>query len=396
MRIGYDTLIEHPLRPSSAINYLKSVLEAVSRIGVDDEFFVFVSPANRHHFAKFEKSNVHLVNCFASNENIAFRILAQQIYVPILARRYKLDVLHSLNQIPMLTGAATVVKLCTLHHHVTPGEFKETKVKGSSALAGRARLFYRRLIYDGSVRRATMVIANSDYTKRSIEEFVDVPPEQVRVVYESVDESFGNDIDRVAAKAHIAERFGVERDYVLYVSNLWYYKNPDGAIRGFAAMRAKYGDDVDLVIAGPDDWGRLPELKALAETLGAADRVRFVGRVSRDDLNQLYAAARVIFYPSFAETFGKPVVEAMKAGVPLVTSNITSMPELAGGAALLVDPSDDDAMAEALHRAASDEALRAELSERAEERARMFSWDRVAAETLAVCREAVARRAALQ
>lgn len=393
MRIGYDTLIEHPQRPSSAINYMKSVLEAVARIGADDEFFVFVSPANRHHFARFEKNNVHLINCFASNENILGRILAQQIYFPILVRRHKLDVLYGLNQIPLVAGAATVVKLCTLHHHVTPGEFKETKASGSSSLGGRARLLYRRLVYDGSVRRATMVIANSDYTKRSIEEFVDVPPEQVKVVYESVDESFSAVTDLAAAKKHIVDRFDIRRDYVLYVSNLWYYKNPDGAIRGFAAMRARYGDDLDLVIAGPDDWGRLPVLKELASSLGVADRVRFVGRVSRDDLTRLYAAARVIFYPSFAETFGKPVVEAMKAGVPLVTSNVTSMPELAGGAALLVDPADDAAMGEALHRAASDEVLRAELSRRAADRAAMFSWDRVAEQTLAVCREAVARRA---
>lgn len=392
MRIGYDTLTEHPLQPSSAIVYLKRVLEGLSRIATDDEIYVFVSPANRHHFERLSASNVCLINCFVSNENIPLRVLIQQAYFPRLAWRYRLDVIHGLNQIPLFAGTATVVKTCTLHHHLTPAEFSEKQVPGRSALMWRARRVYRRVMHDGSVRRSTLVIANSEYTKRALVELLHVQAERIRVVYEAVDDDFGGVVDRTAARTYIGTRFGLIRDYILYVSNLWFYKNPDGAIRAFAELRRSFGDELDLVIAGPDDWRRVPGLTALAHDLGVDDRVRFVGRVSRADLINLYAAARVVFYPSLAETFGKPLVEAMKAGVPVVTSNVTSLPEIAGGAALLTDPADGAAMAGVLHRAATDETLRAELAARGLERGRLFSWDRVTEQTLAVCREAAARR----
>jgi glycosyltransferase involved in cell wall biosynthesis len=217
-----------------------------------------------------------------------------------------------------------------------------------------------------------------------------VATDRIDVVYESVDDAFRPASDPEGARAQVRRVFGIERPFVLYVSNLWFYKNPDGAIRAFARLRASRPDvDLDLVVAGPDDYGRVHELRALAATLGVADRVHFLGRVRFSDLIVLYQTARVIFYPSLFETFGKPTVEAMRSGVPLVAANATSLPEIVGDAGLLADPADIDAMADALARAATDSVLRQELITRGHARAAAFSWDRVAQETLAVCRRAM-------
>jgi glycosyltransferase involved in cell wall biosynthesis len=208
-------------------------------------------------------------------------------------------------------------------------------------------------------------------------------------VYEAVDAAFEPAADVEEPRARIRAAFHIERPYVLYVSNLWFYKNPDGAIRAFGRLRATRPDvDLDLVVAGPDDYGRVNELRALAASLGVADRVHFLGRVRFPDLVTLYQSAHVIFYPSLHETFGKPVVEAMRSGVPLVAANTTSLPEIVGDAGLLVDPADVDAMADGLARAATESALRADLVRRGHIRASMFSWDRVARETLTVCHRA--------
>lgn len=387
MRIGYDTLVENPLHPSSAINYIKSVLRAMVEIGPEHEYFVFVSPKNYHHF-DIKAPNVHLVNCHVSNENIPLRILIQQFYYPLMVRRHKLDVIHALSQIPLITNCATVVKICGLHHHLTPQEY----LRGISPrnIVSTLRLVYRRLVWDSSAHVSTLVMANTETTRADITRLMGIPSEKIKVVLEAVDDTFGS-VDLLQAKAQLGERLNITRDYILYVSNLWYYKNPDGAIRAFARQYTQYHDDLELLIVGPDDYGRIPELKALAEQCGVGDRVRFTGKVSFHDLLNLYTAARVVFYPSLAETFGKPVVEGMRAGVPVVAANATCLPEIVGDAGLLVDPTDDDAMATALHKAATDETLRQLLIERGNHRGLDFSWQATARGTLNLCTEAVTR-----
>jgi glycosyltransferase involved in cell wall biosynthesis len=387
MRIGLDTLIENPRQPSSAIHYLKQLVVELAAAGPEHEFFVFVSPANRALFTA-RALNLHYLLCAASNENIPLRVFSQQAQYPLLARRHRLDVIHALNQIPLLAPCATVVKICTLHHHLPVGGEASQPGLGRP-IPDPLRLVYRRLMHDGSARRATLVMANTQATQREIERLMRVPTDRLRVVYEAVDEAFGSQADTAAARAYVARSFGLARAYILFVSNLWSYKNPDGALRSFARLWARFGDDFDLVFAGPDDEGRQPALQQLALDLGVADRVRFLGRVPKDDLVQLYAGARVFFYPSFNETFGKPLVEAMRSGVPVVTAAVGCMPEVVGPAGLWADPHDSEGLAEALHRAATDETLRAQLRAGARSRARDFSWKRTAAGTLAMCAEAV-------
>lgn len=384
MRIGYDTLVENPLNPSSAIVYLKRVLDGLCRLAPEHEIYALVSPRNRHLFT-FDHPNLTLVNCHVSNEHVPARILVQQLFFPRVARRYHLDVIHALNQVPLWAGTATVVKTCTFHHHLTPEEFGSGAAR--QAVVNRARQFYRSMMLDQSARRATLALANSEFTARMLRELMHVPAERIRMVYESVDEVFGDPNERVTP-AQLREQFGVSGPYVLYASNLWFYKNPDGAIRALAERRKRFGGALELVVAGPDDYCQIPALTALATSLGIADAVHFVGRVSRRDLVRLYSGARVIFYPSRAETFGKPAVEAMKAGVPLVIARAGSLPEIAGEAALSAGPDDVAGLAEALNIAAFDEDTRGRLIAAGRERGAFFTWERTARGTLAACIEA--------
>jgi len=249
-------------------------------------------------------------------------------------------------------------------------------------------------MFDESSRRATRVIANSQATKKAICQYMHVPPERVDVVLEAVDDSFGMVGDVQAKTAEVRQRYNLRRDYILFVSTLWRYKNANGALRAFGRLRACYGDDLDLVIAGPDGHNLLPELRAQAQAQGEPERVHFLGKVDTSDLTLLYLAARVLIYPSLAETFGKPVIEAMRSRVPVVAAHATCLPEIVESAGLLVDPRDDDAMAAALHQAATDVELRQTLIERGLHRARDFSWSATAMGTLAVCLAAVNSRKA--
>ena len=172
------------------------------------------------------------------------------------------------------------------------------------------------------------------------------------------------DVDRVRA------RHGLDRPYVLWTGTVEPRKNLRGVVAALAGVRA----DVDLVVAGPQGWEE--DLAALVR--GAAKRVRALGFVPAEDLPPLYAGARAFCWPSLLEGFGFPVLEAMAQGTPVVTSRGTSTEELAGDAALLVDPRDPAAIAAGLDAVLGDEELAARLSARGRARAAEFSWERCA------------------
>jgi glycosyltransferase involved in cell wall biosynthesis len=164
-------------------------------------------------------------------------------------------------------------------------------------------------------------------------------------------------------------------------------KNLQALLRGFARFRAECPrDDVKLVLAGGPGWGQEP-FDEIVDTLRMRDHVRFTGFIADEDLPDLYRGAEVFVYPSLYEGFGLPVLEAMACGTPVITSNRSSLPEVAGNAALLVDPTRPEALATALATVVTDKALREELRRKGIARAKDFSWDAVARKTLAVYRE---------
>src|SRR5688572_19438542 len=187
MRIGYDTLIENPRRPSSAINFLRTLLWALTDVPGAD----VVALVSRENAAFFETPGRTLqsVRCLTSNEHILARILVQQLQIPRVVRRERLDVLLSLNQISLAARCAKVVKTCGLHHHLFPEEFG-WQGWNLHSLSNPARLAYRRMAWDRSARAADRVIANSECTRTLIADRMRVPLEKIDVVYEAVDDAF--------------------------------------------------------------------------------------------------------------------------------------------------------------------------------------------------------------
>jgi glycosyltransferase involved in cell wall biosynthesis len=186
--------------------------------------------------------------------------------------------------------------------------------------------------------------------------------------------------------------------YLLYVGTLQPRKNLSRLIEAFARLAGapafadvQQSDSLRLVLAGRRGW-LYDDLVAQVERLGLAGRVFFPGYVADADLPALYSGALAFVFPSLYEGFGLPVLEAGACGVPVITSNTSSLPEVAGDAALLVDPHDVDAIAEAMYRLVTDEALRAELVRRGFENVKRFSWEKCARETLAVLEEVGRRR----
>lgn len=239
-----------------------------------------------------------------------------------------------------------------------------------------------------SVRHARLVIADSEATRDDLVELLDVPGERVRVVPLGCDSGFGaRQADQ--ARRTVERRFGIDRPYVLHVGTIEPRKNLARLVGAFAAARAETACPHLLVLAGAPGWGQA-EVRQKIRALGLDEVVVSLQEVSKDELQDLYRAADVFVYPSLYEGFGLPPLEAMASGVPVITSNVASLPEVVGEAALQVDPYDQAALASAIARGLTDEALRQRLRIAGPQRARLFTWERCARETLSVYAEAMA------
>jgi len=231
-------------------------------------------------------------------------------------------------------------------------------------------------------RRAGHIIAVSEQSKRDVIEAYGMSPEKITVIYEAADLRFGP--QPPAAVTAARQRFGLPERYLLFVGTIEPRKNLGRILTAFERLHAAGLTDA-LVIVGKRGW-LYDDFFARLEGSPAKQAVIFPGFVPDADLPAVYAGSQALAFPSEFEGFGLPVLEAMACGAPVVCSKVSSLPEVAGDAALLIDPLDVDALTDTLHRVLSDPALAADLRARGLAQAARFSWARAAEETLAVYR----------
>lgn len=280
------------------------------------------------------------------------------------------DILHCQYLAPPFLPCSYVLALHDVLHESHPAFYP----------AGM-RLLMRRL-YPIAARRAAMVLTCSAYSRREIVRYYGVPEERVVSIPLAADEAFRpacSETEREAARV-TARRYGVEGDYVLFVGRVEPRKNIPGLVRAFRALLACGRRNLTLVIAGMVDPLFAARLKG---DIGLDDpHVALIGRVAQEDLPHLYQGAKLFAFPSHAEGFGLPPLEAMACGIPVVCSNTTSLPEVVADAAIMVAPADETTLVAAMERLLDDGELRARLGAAGLARSRTFSWDRTGRETL--------------
>jgi glycosyltransferase involved in cell wall biosynthesis len=238
--------------------------------------------------------------------------------------------------------------------------------------------------------RADYFIAVSENTKAEfLNCFPEIDPRRVRVIPLGIGSEF-RVLDRRSVKEKIKAAFQIDRPYILYVGGLETRKNVQGILRGFSLVAHRY-PDLDLVLAGDPGHG-YGEIEALASEGCLPGRVKVIGYVGQetDRLPLLYNGAECFVFPSFSEGWTSPPLEAMACGTPVLTSNVSSLPETVGDAALTVDPSCPEAIGQAMDRLLADSALRADLQRKGLKHSSRFTWKRCAESTHALYRDAVA------
>jgi glycosyltransferase involved in cell wall biosynthesis len=364
MRIGID-LTSLPVVKGGVGFYLLELIGALATVDSASRYVLLTREDHRRELAARAPSFEH--HAFRLNSRPR-RLAWEQLSLPGVARRLHLDVLHSPHYTRPLTrlSCASVVGIMDMTLFLLPEYHVWEK-----------RVFFQRVI-PAAVRRADRLIAISESTKRDVQRHLNVPAERIDVTPLAVSAEYRPDVpsERVST---VRRRYELPERFVLYVGRLEPRKNLPRLLDAYCHVMERLPDAPALVLAGASGW-HPAELNRRLARLGT--RVRTLGYVSDDALPALYAAATVFVYPSLYEGFGIPVLEALSCGVPTITSSTSSMPEVAGDAALLVDPMNTDALAQAIERLLRDQALQARLRATGPKRAAAFSWQRTAALTV--------------
>ena len=291
---------------------------------------------------------------------------AEQIRMPRALARVACDLDHTLTYTaPLLSRHPLVLSVFDLIHLRYPEEYSPLHP------------IYYRTVVRRLVARSRAVVTLSEASKRDIVERLGADPEKVHVTPLAADPRFGEvssaEIDRVLSAYRLTP------GYFFHLSNYRRHKNAEGVVRAYVRLARERRLGVGLVLAGNPP----PAFRTWLHAAGMEPEVRVLGSVPDADLPALYAAAGAFVFPSRCEGFGLPPLEAMACGTPVVTSSASSLPEVVGDSALLVDPDDEEALVSAMERALATD-VRAEFSSLGRERAALFSWARVARETLAV------------
>jgi glycosyltransferase involved in cell wall biosynthesis len=298
----------------------------------------------------------------------------EQALLPLAIDSYHFDVYHSPDFIPPLRGSMpSVITIHDLAFLIYPHFLTQDSAR-----------YYGQI--DRAVRRASCIIAVSESTKRDLVRLLGVADDKITVIHEAADPMF-HPMDRQAALRQVQALFEVPSDFILFVSTIEPRKNVAGLLRAYHRLREDYRLTPDLVLAGSRGW-LSEDTDQLVDELGLRPHCHFLGHVSNCDLLQLYNAALCLVHPAFYEGFGLTPLEAMACGTPVIVASVSSLPEVVGDAALLVDPKSDEEITVALMRLLTDTNLREELRAKGLRRASAFSWQGSALQTMAVYQRA--------
>jgi glycosyltransferase involved in cell wall biosynthesis len=297
----------------------------------------------------------------------------EEVHVPYRVEQEKIDIYHVPQNgigLPRTKGCLQVATV----HDLIPYIYPET------SSSGYLKIFLKEM--PRIMEQSDIIITVSDYSKRDIQRYFNLPDEKITVIYEAP-ESIYQPIEKKKAKEFVNQKYGINSRYLLYIGGLSQRKNIKGLILAFWNIQKDIPEDYRLVIVGKRERS-FKKLMDLIDTFNLGDKIIFTDFVPVPHMPYLYSAADLFVYPSLYEGFGLPPLEAMACGTPVITSNLTSIPEVTNDAALLINPNDDLSLASAIEKVLNNPELLEQMSIGGLKQASKFSWETCARETLGV------------
>jgi glycosyltransferase involved in cell wall biosynthesis len=360
MRVGIDARLVYYSQAGIG-QYILHLVDGLAKVDTQSEYVLLQS--RKDDTTILEQPNFRRVSLWTPSHH---RLERYALNVELM--RLGLHVLHSPDFIPPhRPSCRSVITVHDLAFFVYP-----------HFLTKESARYYGHI--DQAVRWTDHIIAVSHSTKRDTVQHLGVPEDKITVVYEAASPIF-RPVDKALAREQVRNQHGVDAPFILFVSTIEPRKNVPTLIRAVWQLLECYKEDVHLVLAGGKGW-LFEDAFAVVEELRMDERVHFVGRVSSEELLYLYNAAEMLAHPAFYEGFGLPPLEAMACGLPVVVSNVASLPEVVGDAGILIDPHEVDELTVAMWRVLNDSELHQEMQEKGVRQAARFSWERAARETI--------------
>jgi glycosyltransferase involved in cell wall biosynthesis len=361
---------------------MSHLLAALAKMDSRNEYVLLGSqPMEQQGSAPFPYQ-VKAVPGFAANNENMEKVVWEQVTGPAAARQAGVDIFHvPYFAPPLLPRTPTIVTI----HDVIP-------LRLPSYRAGASVKAYTQLV-SRAAHSAAMIITVSQHAKQDIMNALKLPAQRIRVTYEAAGEEY-RPVTDPAVLATARTRYSLGKRYILYLGGLDQRKNVPQLVRAFAHLYARINDPkLQLLVAGNPDKqsGPLfPDPRPVAADLGMTGQIiyRFI---EEEDKPAIYSGASLFVFPSIYEGFGLTPLEAMSCGTPVVCSNLTSLPEVVGDAALCINPDSLEELVDAMYRVLTDSTLAADLRTRSLKRAAQFSWEKTATETLSVYEETFSR-----
>lgn len=301
------------------------------------------------------------------------RVVSMLTSLPLVMSRTRPDIFHAPIITPPFCPAHTIMALVC-----------SSLIRHPQFYPPLVRLRLRFLLHR-AIPKVARVICLSEHIREAVQEKFDLPAERLPVIYPGTSRVF-RPIDENEKRAHLEEKHGIRGPYFLFCGRWEHRKNVVRTIEAFARFKRETHSEHKLIFSGERTWAA-KEADTTIARLGIQDEIMDLGKTAVDELPYLYGAADALVYASLWEGFGMPIVEAMACGTPVITSNVTAMPETAGGAALLVDPHSTEDIAAAMHRITSDPDLRKRLRAQGLQRAQLFSWEKTGSQILSLYEE---------
>jgi glycosyltransferase involved in cell wall biosynthesis len=383
VRIGINALFLQ--KPATGMGqHLLHLLEGLDSLDEKDQQYTLLAPRVRRAYTmrapqlsdRFREVEV-VTRLARLGENVE-QVWWEQVGIVLAGSREKVDLLHCPYWTnPIWSPWPTVVTVHDVIQFVLP-EYAWRKI--SRAYFG---------LVSAGARRANALITVSESSKRDIVKILGLAPERIHVIGNAVDSSLYPVRDAWQLKA-VRERYGIAPRFILYFGGFDLRKNVPRIIEAYSRLPDPLRKEYQLVIAGRyQHLGHplYPDPRATVAALGLDANVVFTGQIREQDKAPLYSAATIFVFPSLYEGFGMPVLEAMACGTPVVTSNLSALPEVAGEAGLLVNPYEPAAISDGMVELLESQARREDLSRRGLERARGFNWRQVAEQTVRVYKQ---------
>ena len=370
MRIGIEAhRLYRPNKHGMEIVILE-IIKQLQRIDLENEYFIYV---------KKDKDV-----CLKSTRNFTIREIEgesfawwEQYSLPKAAKKDNCQLLHcTSNTAPIYTN---IPILLTLHHIIYLEKSYSSIITGKGSYYQRYGNLYRKFIVPRIINKCKRIITVSFSEKKIIEDYFKKNNLKLDVIYNAVDKRF----EYTENTDELLKQLNISKPFILFHGNTDPKKNTANVFKAISIFNKKYSIEIDVVITDLK-IGCVKKIIKETATLEISSKINAIGYLSTEKLPLLYSSCELFLYPSLRESFGLPILEAMACKTPVITADISSMPEIAGNAAVLIDPKKPEELAKAMAEILKNNSLRNELIEKGNKNIMHFSWEKAAIETLRI------------